>query len=167
MGAELVRYWEDFRPGQSFDLGSYRVTKEEVIEFGKRWIPQPFHIDEDSAARSQFGGLIASGWHTACIFMRLYYEHLLAHSASMGSPGVRDMRWNYPVRPGDVLYASATVLRVAESATRPERGTVEMRWECSNGDGITVLRMLGIAYFARRVPADRAPSGGASALRDS
>jgi acyl dehydratase len=145
-----MRYWEDFTPGQVFDLGSRTVTRDEIIDFGRRWIPQPFHVDETAAQRSHFGGLVASGWHTACIFMRLYYDHLLSDAASMGSPGVRELCWTSPVRPGDVLTASATVLRTARSATRPGRGTVEMRWECVKGDGTVVLRMLGTAYFARR-----------------
>jgi acyl dehydratase len=140
-------------PGHRFDLGSYRVTKEEIVEFGMRWIPQSFHVDEDAAACSPFGGLIASGWHTACIFMRLYHEHLLAHAAGMGSPGVRTMRWHTPVRPGDLLHASAIVMRATESTTRRDRGTVEMRWECHNDAGVPVLRMIGTTYFARRVPA--------------
>lgn len=145
-----MRYWEDFTPGQVFDLGSQAVTRDEITDFGRRWIPQPFHTDETAARRSHFGGLVASGWHTACIFMRLYYDHLLSDTASMGSPGVRELRWTAPVRPGDVLTASATVLATARSATRPGRGTVEMRWECAKADGTVVLQMLGTAYFARR-----------------
>ena len=145
-----MRYWEDFQPGQVFNLGSCTVTRDEIIDFGRRWIPQPFHVDEHAARNSPFGGLVASGWHTACIFMRLYYDHLLAGAASMGSPGVQDLRWTAPVRPGDVLHASATVLRTTESATRADRGTVEMRWECVKADGTVVLRMTGTAYFARR-----------------
>jgi acyl dehydratase len=146
----MTRYWEDFQEGQTFDLGSTTVHRDDIVDFGQRWIPQPFHVDENAARSSPFGGLIASGWHTACIFMRLYYEHLLADSASMGSPGVRDMRWLEPVRPGQVLRAFATVLRTSESSTTPSRGTVEMRWECARPDGTVVLRMAGTAYFARR-----------------
>ncbi|TNC25340.1 MaoC family dehydratase [Amycolatopsis alkalitolerans] len=146
----VTRYWEDFREGQVFDLGSATVSKDDIVDFGRRWIPQPFHVDEASARDSPFGGLIASGWHTACLFMRLYYEHLLAGSASLGSPGVRDMRWLEPVRPGQVLCASATVLRTSVSSTTRGRGTVEMRWECARPDGVVVLRMIGTAFFARR-----------------
>jgi acyl dehydratase len=145
-----MRYWEDFEAGQSFELGSCTVSKGDIVEFARQWIPQPFHLDEEAARSSPFGGLVASGWHTACVFMRLYYKNLLADSASMGSPGIRDMRWLEPVRPGDVLFASATVLRTSASSTKRGRGTVEMQWECARSDGTVVLQMVGIAYFARR-----------------
>jgi len=145
-----VRYFEDFEPGQLFDLGSYEMTRDEIVEFGRRWDPQPFHVDEGAAAASAFGGLIASGWHTACVFMRLYADALLADSASMGSPGLEELRWLVPVRPGDVLHATAEVLEVALSARRPDRGTVFLRWEVHNSRGELVCRLAGRGLFGRR-----------------
>ena len=150
--AGVVRYFEDFVPGQTFDLGSYEMTRDDIVEFARRWDPQPFHVDEAAAGESAFGGLIASGWHTACVVMRLYVDTLLADAASMGSPGLEDLRWLVPVRPGDVLRASAQVLDVAPSSTRPDRGTVFLRWEVHNHQGELVARMAGRGLFGRRPP---------------
>src|SRR5690606_33005107 len=95
MSIEL--YWEDFTVGRRFELGSHEVTREEVIEFAQRYDPQPFHIDEEAAGRSVFGGLIASGWHTASMVMRMMCDGYLLRSASLGSPGVDNLRWVKPV----------------------------------------------------------------------
>lgn len=145
-----MRYLEDFSPGQVFDLGSYKFSREEILEFGRRWDPQPFHVDEAAAAESSFGGLVASGWHTACVFMRLYVDALLLDSASMGSPGLEELRWLVPVRPGDVLHGTAHVLSATPSSTRPGRGTVVMRWELHNQRNELVARMQGRGLFGRR-----------------
>lgn len=154
-------YWEDFAPGQVYELGSHTVTGEEIVEFASRWDPQPFHVDEEAAKRSSFEGLAASGWHTACISMRLYAEGLLLDTAGMGSGGLEELRWLVPVRPGDVLSASVSVLDVAPSSKRPDRGTVFMRWEVHNGAGEVVLRMTGRGLFGRR------PAEGAAPPADS
>jgi acyl dehydratase len=153
-----VRYWEDFAAGQVYELGSYEMTREEIIEFGRRWDPQPFHVDEQAAAASAFGGLIASGWHTGCVLMRLYVDGLLHDAASMGSPGLDELRWLAPVRPGDVLTVTLHVLDVTESSKRPDRGTVHLRWEVTTVDGVPVARATGRGMFGRRVPA--APAAG-------
>src|SRR5690242_11639548 len=96
-------YFEDMKPGDKMELGTYTVTREEILEFANKFDPQPFHINEDAAKKSMFGGLIASGWHTASICMRLYVDAILSKSMSLGSPGVDELRWKRPVRPGDVL----------------------------------------------------------------
>src|ERR687896_2668164 len=126
------RYFEDFEPGHVFELGSRTVTAEEIVAFARQWDPQPFHTDEEAAAASVFGGLIASGWHTGAMWMRLYVDSLLDGAASMGSPGIEELRWLAPVRPGDTLRGRLTVLETTPSETRPGRGTVRIRGEMVN-----------------------------------
>jgi len=145
-----VRYFEDFAPGQVFDLGSHEFSRNEIVGFARQWDPQPFHVDEAAAAESAFGGLVASGWHTACVFMRLYVDALLLDSASMGSPGLEELRWLVPVRPGDVLRGTASVTEVAPSSVRPDRGTVFMLFEMYNARQELVARMTGRGLFGRR-----------------
>jgi acyl dehydratase len=145
-----VRYFEDFAPGQVFDLGSHEFSRDEIVGFARQWDPQPFHVDEAAAAKSAFGGLVASGWHTACVFMRLYVDALLLDSASMGSPGLEELRWLVPVRPGDVLRGTASVTEVTPSSVRPDRGTVFMFFEMHNARQDLVARMTGRGLFGRR-----------------
>ncbi|HET7478141.1 MAG TPA: MaoC family dehydratase [Rubrobacteraceae bacterium] len=143
-------YFEDFEPGMVFDFGERTIDREEIVAFAREYDPQPFHVDEESARDSAFGGLIASGWHTAAIFMRLYVDALLSRSASMGSPGVEELRWLKPVRPGDTLRASLTVLDTAPSTRNPNRGTVHLYSEVRNQRGETVMTMKARGLFARR-----------------
>jgi acyl dehydratase len=143
-------YFDDFEPGQAFDLGSHTVSEAEIVEFARRWDPQPFHVDPVAARESVFGGLIASGWHTGAMWMRLYVDSLLGGAASQGSPGVEELRWLAPVRPGDILHGRLTVLETTPSARRPDRGTVRIRGEMVNQDGVTVLSMVSRGHFARR-----------------
>ena len=145
-----MRYFEDFESGQTFPLGSRQVTRDEIVAFASQYDPQPFHVDEDAAATSAFGGLIASGWHTSAIMMRLYVDALLLDSASMGSPGVSELRWRRPVRPGDTLSGSVVVESTEPSQRRPERGTVHLRWELRNQNGEVVMTMRARSLFARR-----------------
>lgn len=145
-----MRYFEDFAPGQSFDLGSHEVTAEEIVEFAGRYDPQPFHLDPEAAAASPFGGLIASGWMTAAICMRLYVDVVLADAASQGSPGMSELRWLVPVRPGDVLAGHLGVGDVAGSSRRPDRGTVHLELSLANQRGEVVLTMRGRGLFGRR-----------------
>jgi acyl dehydratase len=144
------RYFEDFEPGQVVELGSHLVTEAEIVEFAERWDPQPFHVDPEAAAGSVFGGLIASGWHTCALWMRLYVETTLDGAASMGSPGVEELRWLAPVRPGDTLQGRLTVLETTPSARRPDRGTVRIRGEMVNQDGVVVMTMTSRGHFGRR-----------------
>ena len=143
-------YFEDFRPGQTFQLGSHTMTRDDIVDFAAKFDPQPFHLDEDAGAASPFGGLIASGWHTASVFMRLYVDALLSDAASMGSPGISELRWLRPVRPGDVVTGRFVVERVQPSSRRDDRGTVFFRGELCNDAGEPVLSMTGRGYFARR-----------------
>jgi len=145
-----VRYFEDFTAGDVSELGRYEVTGEEIVEFARRYDPQPFHVDEEAAAAGPFGGLAASGWHTAAIFMRLFVDGILGDSASMGSPGVEDLRWTAPVKPGDVLTARVRVLETYPSERRADRGTVITQSEVLNQDGVVVMTVRARGFFRRR-----------------
>jgi acyl dehydratase len=145
-----AQYFEDFRPGQTVELGSRTVTEEEIVAFARQWDPQPFHIDAEAARDSVFGGLVASGWHTGAMWMRLYVDSLLDNTASHGSPGVEELRWLAPVRPGDTLTGRLEVLEAVPSERRPDRGTVRIRAEMVNQDGVTVMSMTTRGHFGRR-----------------
>jgi acyl dehydratase len=146
-----VRYFEDLVPGSSYELGENEITEADIIEFARKFDPQPFHTDPRAAKASVFGGLIASGWHTTAIWMRQYADRLLADAASLGSPGVDELRWLKPVRPGDRLRGRLEVLEARVSASRPDMGIVRFAGELRNGDGETVLRMVGTGLFGRRL----------------
>jgi acyl dehydratase len=145
-----VRHWEDFEAGQVYELGPHTVTAEEIVDFARQFDPQPFHLDEEAAARGPFGGLIASGWHTAALFMRMYVEELINETVSMGSPGVEELRWLVPVRPGDELRGRVTILEATPSSTRPERGTIRARMEMLNQRDEVVLTMVARGFLGRR-----------------
>ncbi|MDX6398231.1 MAG: hypothetical protein QOJ43_1639 [Gaiellaceae bacterium] len=142
--------FEDFQPGQVFELGSTSVTEEEIVAFARQFDPQPFHVDPQAAQESVFGGLIASGWHTGSLWMRLYVDSMLGGPSSQGSPGIEELRWLAPVRPGDTLSGRLTVLETTPSERRPDRGTVRIRGELVNQDGVTVLSMVSRGHFGRR-----------------
>ena len=146
----MTRYFEDFRAGDVAQLGRKRVTRAEIVAFAREYDPQPFHVDEQAAATSPFGGLVASGWHTAAMFMRLFVEELLLGSASLGSPGVEELRWLRPVRPGDELTGVVRILETRASERDPRRGTVITESEVLNQDGEVVMRMRARGFFARR-----------------
>ena len=145
-----MRYFEDFTAGQEIDLGSVEVTQEEVLEFARRYDPQPFHTDPDAAADGPFGGLVASGWHTAALFMRRYVDVVLSDAASLGSPGVEQLRWEKPVRPGTTLRCRLTVVSATPSERKPGRGTLLLRSEAFDDDGDRVLSFEGRGLLARR-----------------
>jgi acyl dehydratase len=147
--ADLLHF-EDFPPGRVFDLGSREVTAEEIIRFGRAYDPLPFHVDPDAPADGPYGGLIASGRHSAVVWMRLYVDAVLSRAAGMGSPGIEEIRWHRPVRPGDVLHGRVTVLEAAPSRTRPQRGTVRFDGELVNQDGELATTVRGRNFFARR-----------------
>lgn len=138
------RYFEDYRVGLSDEFGKIVVEEEEVIAFGRRFDPQPFHIDPVAAEESIFGGLIASGWHTAGMMMRLLVEHYLSPTASLGSPGIDEIRWLKPVRPGDVLSVRVTVTEATRSRSKPDRGVVRTQVEVLNQRCEVVMSMKGI-----------------------
>jgi acyl dehydratase len=146
----LTRYFDDFAPGQVFELGGRTVTKEEIVTFAREYDPQFLHVNEGAAAAGPFGGLIASGWHTGALWMRMYVDALLADSVSMGSPGIEELRWLQPVRPGDALRGRLTVLETTPSERRPDRGTVRSRGEMLNQRDEVVLTMVARGFFGRR-----------------
>jgi acyl dehydratase len=145
-----MRYWEDFAVGDVTAVGPITVEAEEIVEFASRYDPQPFHLDEEAGRATPFGGLIASGWHTTALFMGMFVRAVLLDSASLGSPGVDEIRWTAPVRPGDTLSGRSTVTDVQPSSTNPGRGTVFTTNEVFNQDGVLVLSLKARGFFARR-----------------
>jgi acyl dehydratase len=148
-----MRYWEDFNVGEVTELGSVDVTEAEVLEFARRYDPQPFHVDREAAADGPFGGLIASGWHTTALFMGMFVRTVLLDAASLGSPGVEEVRWLAPVRPGDRLSGRTTITDSRPSATNPKRGTIFTTNEVRNQDGTVVMTLKARGLFARRTGA--------------
>lgn len=149
-GPEVELFFEDFRDGQHFELGAKRISEEEMLTFARLYDPQPFHADLRTAEGTVFKGLIASGWQTASIWMRLYCDRVLLRAASLGSPGVEDIRWLAPVRAGDLLQGSIDVTSVRASAHHPERGTVVIRGELRTGPGELKMRLTAWGLIARR-----------------
>lgn len=143
-------YFEDFFEGQEIPMGSKTVTEEEIISFATQFDPQPFHIDHDAAEASHFGGVIASGWHTCSMMMRLVVDGLMTRASSMGSPGLEKVRWIKPVRPGDTLTVTYVTQRVKASDSRPDRGVVWSRWQAVNQHGELVATIEGMGMFGRR-----------------
>jgi acyl dehydratase len=143
-------YLDDLQPGQTFALGRRTVTRDEIVDFARAWDPQPFHLDEAAAEASIYGQLIASGWHTVCIFMRMFADGLLNRAAALGSPGIDELRWRRPVYAGDSLEAAVEVLEVRTSRSRPDRGTARIRSIVRNQHGDEVLSMIATVMFLRR-----------------
>jgi acyl dehydratase len=148
--AELKWYFEDFEPGRIIAVGSRTLGEEEIIAFARQFDPQPFHVDHDAAAKSMFGGIIASGWHTCSIMMRMMVDGFLSQAASLGSPGVDEIRWLKPVRAGDTIAVTTTVLDARASSSKPDRGVVHTMWEAKNQHGETVATVKGMGMFMRR-----------------
>jgi acyl dehydratase len=152
-----MRYFEDFTPGQTIELGTHTITKDEIVAFARQFDPQVFHLDEDAAKRTIYGGLIASGWHTGSLTMRLLYEGVVKDTVSLGSPGVDELRWLKPVRPGDTLSARLTVTECVPSRSKPDRGVVKSTIELRNQHGDVVVSSKGLSLFGRR-PASSTPT---------
>ena len=146
------RYFEFYRPGSVFEFGSIRVTEEEVLEFGRRFDPQLFHTDPVAARETEYGGLIASGWHTAALMMRLYSDHYLPGDSTLVSPGVDELRWLLPVRPGDELSIRVTVVDARPSRTKPDRGIVRSAVEVLNQRREVVMTVTATNFFLRNEP---------------
>lgn len=144
------RYFEDYVDGAVHDFGSIPVQESEVVDFAKRFDPQPFHMNPELAKHSIYGGLIASGWHSASLMMRLFVEHYLSHVASLGSPGVDELRWLKPVRPGDVLSLRVTVSETSRSRSKPDRGIVHSYVETLNQNGEIVMTMKALNFLLCR-----------------
>ncbi len=147
------RYFEDYIPGEVHDFGSIVAEEPEMIAFARRFDPQPFHTDPEAAKQSIFGGLIASGWYSAGLMMRLYVDHYLSHVASLSSPGVDELRWLKPVRPGDSISIRITISDAKRSRSKPDRGIVHSYIEVLNQKGEIVMSMKGVNLLScREVP---------------
>jgi acyl dehydratase len=144
-------HWEDFPVGKVRELGpTPPLTKEEIVAFARQFDPQAFHTDESAARHSSFGGLVASGWQTCGMAMRLYVDEVLHRTASLGSPGIEKLRWLKPVRPGDVLRLRVEVVEARPSESKPHLGLVRSLWQMRNQASEVVLEMEGWAMFRRR-----------------
>jgi acyl dehydratase len=144
-------HFEDFPVGKVREMGpTPPLSKEEIVAFARQYDPQIFHVDEDAARHSSFGGLVASGWHTAGLAMRLYVDSVLHRTASLGSPGIEKLRWLKPVRPGDVLRLRVEVLEARLSESKPHLGLVRSLWRMTNQASEIVLEMEGWGMFRRR-----------------
>jgi acyl dehydratase len=148
-----MRFFEDLVVGERRRIGSYVMVKEEMVAFAKQFDPQPFHTDEEAAKASWFGGLVASGWHTASIAMRIMVVGFIGDFASMGSPGVDELRWLKPVRPGDTLTLDTELIEAQPSKSKNDRGYVRLLHEMTNQHGEKVMSMIGRGIVARRSPA--------------
>ncbi len=144
------RYFEDYVEGEVHELGSITVDADEIVTFARSYDPQVFHTDAEAAKQTVFGGLIASGWHTAGLMMRLFVEQYLTHVASLASPGIDELRWLKPVRPGDTLSVRVTVVKAVPSRSKPDRGAVTSLIEVYNQAGETVMTLKPVNFIARR-----------------
>lgn len=144
------RYLEDYAVGSVYEFGSITVEEAEIIDFARRFDPQVFHSDPEAAKRTIFGGLVASGWHTASMMMRLFVDHYLSWAASLGSPGIDELRWTKPVRPGDQLSIRVTVLEVNRSRSKPDRGILRSFVEVLNQDKEVVLTVNAVNFLLCR-----------------
>jgi acyl dehydratase len=144
-------YLEDMKIGQKSSFGNYRVTRDEVIDFASKYDPQPFHLDDDAAAKTHFGRLSASGWHTAAMTMSMLVENLKnAKQAGLGSPGLDELRWLKPVYPGDTLRVETELTDVRPSRSRPEMGSIHSLVTVFNQDDVPVMTMKSIGLVATR-----------------
>jgi len=150
MAPEAQLYLEDFVPGSVREFGPAVVGEAEIIEFARRYDPQPIHTDPVWARTGPFGGLIASGWHTAAVAMRLLVDQYLPTAASLASPGIDELRWLRPVRPGDELRVRVTVIESRPSRSKPDRGLLRSRIEVLGPDGSAVMTMIGMNIVRRR-----------------
>jgi acyl dehydratase len=146
------RYFEDYEPGASYEYGHVEITAGDIVEFARQWDPQPIHIDADWARTGPFGGLIASGWHTSAVCMRMYVDHYLSRVAGLASPGIDELRFAVPTRPGDVLHARFTVLEARPSRSKPDRGILFTRMEGINQHDQPAMSAIGMNMVARRHP---------------
>ncbi|HEY0719422.1 MAG TPA: MaoC family dehydratase [Streptosporangiaceae bacterium] len=144
------RYFEDYTEGAVYEYGYASVSEPEIIEFARRFDPQPMHVDPEWAATGPFGGIIASGWHTAGIFMRLYADHYLSRVASLASPGIDEIRWPSPLRPGDELWIRTTIVSARRSRSRTNRGLVHTRGEMLTAGGRPVLSLTALNFLQAR-----------------
>ena len=145
-----LSYFEDYAPGAAYECGSVSFDQAGIVAFGKEFDPQPFHVDPVAAAAGPYGGLIASGWHTASAVMRVLVENYLSAESSLGSPGLDEIRWPSPVRPGDTLRIRATVVEARRSLSKPDRGIVKTLIEAVNAEGQAAFRATAINFVLVR-----------------
>ena len=146
-----MKYWEDMEVGAEHEFGSYAVTREEVLEFARNYDPQPFHLSDEAAAKTHFGRLAASGWHTCAMTMRVIVDAITDDpQAGLGSPGVDELRWLLPVYPGDTITVSGKVVDKTPSRSKPDIGSVRTQTTVTNQDGRTVMRFISIVLMRRR-----------------
>ena len=150
MHSKAPRYWDDYEIGQKFDLGSTSFTADEIVDFARQYDPQSFHVDAVAARQSMFGGLIASGWHVTAKLMRLFVDNYVDQRTALGSPGVDEVRWLKPVRPGDTLTAWVECAGKVPSKSRPEMGIVHEQWRATNQKGELVMTLKGTNMVRRR-----------------
>jgi acyl dehydratase len=150
MAPEAHLYFEDYVPGSVHELGPAVVDEAEIVEFARRYDPQPIHTDLQWARTGPFGGLIASGWHTAAIMMRLLVDQYLPPATSLGSPGIDELRWLRPVRPGDELRVRVTVIEARPSRSKPDRGLLRSRIEVLEAGGSAVMTLIALNMIRRR-----------------
>jgi acyl dehydratase len=144
-------YFEDMEAGVERVFGSYEVTREEVLEFARKYDPQPFHLSDEAAARTHFGRVAASGWHTCAMTMRVIVDAITEErQAGLGSPGVDELRWLKPVYPGDRLTVSGKIVDKAESRSKPDIGSVRSQVTVTNQDEVPVMRFISIVLMRRR-----------------
>ena len=144
-------YFEDLEVGEKTYFGSYEVSREEVLEFARKYDPQPFHLSDEAAARTHFGRLAASGWHTCAMTMAMLVENLEAHpQAGLGSPGIDDLRWKKPVYPGDTLHVHGEIVEKAPSRSKPEMGSFRTHTTVTNQDAVPVMTFTSIVLIRRR-----------------
>jgi acyl dehydratase len=151
-------HWEDFSPGQVTECGSRLITRAEIVAFAAEYDPQPMHLDEAAARATLFGGLVASGWHSCCVLMRMLSDDFLRDASFMGAPGVEEVQWLAPIRPGERIKARATVLETRASRSRPEIGFVKFQFELINAADQPVMTLVVSPMFGRRA-ANAAPGG--------
>lgn len=143
-------YFDDFAAGQSFRSKGVTLSESQILDFALLYDPQPFHLDKEAAAEGPFGGLIASGFQTLALAFRIFYQANVINACSLGSPGLDELRWLRPVRPGDTLSVTATVRETRPSKSKPDRGTVLMDYEVTNQKGEAVMTFTAIHIFARK-----------------
>jgi acyl dehydratase len=146
-----MRYFEDLEVGAESDFGSYQVTREEVLEFARKYDPQPFHLSDEAAAKTHFGRIAASGWHTCAMTMAVLARYSVEdQQAGLGSPGVDELRWIKPVYPGDTLHVRGKLLEKRESRSRPEMGSIRTLTTVTNQDEVPVMTFTSIVLIGRR-----------------
>ncbi len=155
------RWFEDYRVGEVHEFGDYLVTADEIVDFARRYDPQVFHVDAEAAKATNFGGLVASGWMTASVMMRMLVDHVISPRSSMGSPGIDELRWLKPVRPGDRLHGRLEIVEARRSVSKPDRGIVRMHQQVVDQHGDVVMSYRGMGMYRCR-PADAQRSADAN-----